>query len=378
MLRAMAILCRAGGYILVGLAFGRGGHVFDDVPGGAFASLFPRAFQPALVHSVSAWSARTGAVLLREAASAAVDVISSNLMTAQELQSLLASAQPPQLIQVLPEEIYTATHIPGARNACVYEMSFLDQVKALGIDLAAPVVVYGAGGGSLDAVTAAEKLQAAGYSAVQRFEGGLEEWTTAARPLEGAGQLPTPSLPDGAYRVDLAESLIRWTGRNLFNFHCGTVRVGAGEVVLRQGELVSARFTVAMESIVCKDLADPAYNALLIAHLNSADFFDVANHPTAEFVADAAEKIADATEGTPNFLLRGTFTLRGISRPLEFPVLIAATDDGGQITAQGQFELDRTEYGSQYGSGKLFRFLGKHLVNDLVHLHVKIVASRHP
>jgi hypothetical protein len=28
------------------------------------------------------------------------------------------------------------------------------------------------------------------------------------------------------------------------------------------------------------------------------------------------------------------------------------------------------------GSGKLFRFLGKHLVNDHIHLHVKIHADR--
>lgn len=56
--------------------------------------------------------------------------------------------------------------------------------------------------------------------------------------------------------------------------------------------------------------------------------------------------------------------------------IYAATEDGRRITGQGQFELDRTEYGSHYGSGKLFRFLGKHLVNDPIRLHVKIHADR--
>ena len=42
----------------------------------------------------------------------------------------------------------------------------------------------------------------------------------------------------------------------------------------------------------------------------------VAHHPTAEFVADAVQSIATCTDGTPNHLLRGTFTLRGLSRPL--------------------------------------------------------------
>ena len=35
-----------------------------------------------------------------------------------------------------------------------------------------------------------------------------------------------------------------------------------------------------------------------------------------------------------------------------------------------------TVRGSHYGSSKLFRFLGPHLVNDHIHLHVKIHAER--
>jgi hypothetical protein len=38
--------------------------------------------------------------------------------------------------------------------------------------------------------------------------------------------------------------------------------------------------------------------------------------------------------------------------------------------------LDRTAFGSHYGSGKLFRFLGKHIVNDRIHLHIKIHLER--
>lgn len=297
-------------------------------------------------------------------------------MTAHELQTLLQSTGAPHLLQVLTEEIHAATHLPSAGNACVYELNFLDQVHAWNADVNTPIVVYGAGDGSLDADTAADKLRAAGYTQVTVFEGGLAEWQEAGLPVEGTGQSSTSPTPDGNYRVDTDQSLIRWTGRNPFNFHCGIVKLGSGEIVLRAGELVSARFSIAMESIVCKDIADSAMNAMLIAHLHSADFFDVANHPTAEFVTDSVTPIAEATDGTPNYLLTGIFTLRKISRPLQFPALIAASEDGQSITGQGQFEIDRTEFGSQYGSGKLFRFLGKHLVNDMVHLHVKMQAVR--
>jgi polyisoprenoid-binding protein YceI len=297
-------------------------------------------------------------------------------MNARELHTLLQSDPPPRFIHVLPPEVHAATRIPGSLNACAYEMTFPDQVQALVPDKDAPVIVYGAGGGSLDAAAAAEKLRAAGYTQVQSFDGGLAEWQAAGLPVEGTGQLPQPPVPDGSYRLDAAQSVIRWTGRNLFNHHSGTVKCASGEIMLRQGQLISARFTVDMTSIACEDLPDPAYNAMLIEHLHSADFFDVLHHPTAEFTSTAAERISHCTDGTPNHQLSGTFTLRGITRPLAFPVLIATTDDASRLTAQGQFELDRTDYGSHYGSGKLFRFLGKHIVNDHVHLHVKIHADR--
>jgi polyisoprenoid-binding protein YceI len=297
-------------------------------------------------------------------------------MHAEELLALLRSTRPPVLLHVLPAEVFATRRIPGSLNACVYETAFLDRVKALALDPAAPLVVYGAGEGSLDAVTAADRLRDAGYTDVQAFSGGFEEWQAAGLPLEGSGDLPQPPVPEGSYQIDTVKSVIRWTGRNLFNHHNGTVRLAGGEIHLRHGQLISARFTIDMASIACEDLVDPALNTMLLAHLRTADFFDVERHPTAEFVAHAAERIEASTDGTPNYLLRGTFTLRAISHSLEFPVLIAAKDDGQLLAGQGVLELDRTEYGSLYGSGKLFRFLGQHLVNDQVHLHVKIHAVR--
>jgi hypothetical protein len=54
---------------------------------------------------------------------------------------------------------------------------------------------------------------------------------------------------------------------------------------------------------------------------------------------------------------------------------LAALDDALRFTGQGVLELDRPACGSTYGSGKLFRFLGPHVVNDHIHLHVEIHAE---
>ncbi|MBL9113679.1 MAG: YceI family protein [Verrucomicrobiaceae bacterium] len=295
-------------------------------------------------------------------------------MSPQELQTLLSGTQAPLLVQVLPEEVFTARRIPGSVNACVYEVAFFDQLAAITSDKQTEIVVYGAGGGSLDALVAAEKLKAAGYGKVRAFEGGLEAWSAAGLALEGNGSIPEAPKLKGKFSVDTEQSLIRWTGRNLFNHHHGFIRLTGGEIELRDSQLVAAKLTINMSSIVCEDIPDSAINEMLIKHLESDDFFDVSRFPTAEFEAESAAPIESCNDGSPNFVLRGRFTLRGVTKVIEFPIQVA-TADGKRLTAQGVLDLDRTEFGSVYGSGRLFRFLGKHIVNDHIHLHLKIHAN---
>jgi polyisoprenoid-binding protein YceI/rhodanese-related sulfurtransferase len=293
-------------------------------------------------------------------------------ITAVELKALADSAT---LIHVLPEEHFAQQHLPGAVNACVYEMIFLSKVAELVPDKSAAIIVYGAGAPSLDSSTAAEKLEKAGYTNVCDFRGGLTEWLQHGLAVEGTGLISDSINPDGIFEVDVETSVVRWTGRNLFNHHQGTVKLAGGRIEVQNGALKAARFTLDMNRIVCEDLVDTAYNALLILHLRDDDFFAVERFPTAEFVCERAEPLQACTPGTPNYTLHGTMTLRGVTQPLSFPAVIAAAD-ADHLTGQAQFEIDRTQFGSHYGSGRLFAFLGKHVVNDHIHLHVKLHARR--
>jgi len=293
-------------------------------------------------------------------------------ITAAELKALAGSAT---LIHVLPEEHFAQQHLSGAVNACVYEMIFLSKVAELVPDKSAAIIVYGAGAPSLDSATAAEKLAKAGYTNVCDFRGGLTEWLQQGLAVEGTGLRGDSINPDGIFEVDVETSVVRWTGRNLFNHHQGTVKLAGGRIEVRNGALQAARFTLDMNRIVCEDLVDTAYNALLIRHLRDDDFFAVDRFPTAEFVCERAESLPACTPGTPNYTLHGAMKLRGVAQPLSFPAVIAAAD-ADHLTGQAQFELDRTQFGSHYGSGKLFAFLGKHVVNDHIHLHIKLHATR--
>lgn len=298
-------------------------------------------------------------------------------MNSEELNSLILSGQPHLLIDVLPEEVHAASCIPGSTCVCVYEMAFLDKVTELTDSKNTIIIVYGAGGGAHDSKVAAEKLKAAGYLNVLDLAEGLAGWRSAGLPVKGSGIMPAAPVAEGRYVVSPTDSVVRWTGRNLFNHHSGTVGISSGEIVLTNGRLQTAGFVIDLKTIRCEDIADQEMNAMLLRHLHDADFFNAARHPTAEFQTTSAEPIEGSSEGLPNFLLKGNLTLRGITHPLEFPAVIAIAEDG-RISGQAQFEIDRTAFGSIYGSGRFFRHLGKHVVNDLIHLHVKIHADPAP
>ncbi|MES2468211.1 MAG: YceI family protein [Verrucomicrobiota bacterium] len=295
--------------------------------------------------------------------------------TPAALSAQLASGSPPLLLHVLPPESWESRRLPGSQCACVYEMTFLETVRGLAPDPATPLVVYGAGLPSLESASAAEKLAAAGYMQVTDFAGGLAEWEAAGLPVEGSGQLPPAPDFDGRWLVDAATSVIRWTGRNLFNHHEGTVPLSGGAFEITGGKVTQAHFTIDLRRIACTDLANPDYNGQLLRHLADRDFFETPRHPEAVFTATAANPIPDATPGLPNYQIEGTLNLRGVTQPLSFPALIALNDDG-QLTAQAWLEIDRTRWGVNYGSGRLFSWLGKHVVNDYIGLHLKIHASR--
>jgi len=296
-------------------------------------------------------------------------------ITAPELKAQIEANAPFTLLHVLPDEHFTQQHLPGAVNACIYEMVFLSLVAELIPDKASAIVVYGAGDSSLDSSVAAEKLMSAGYTQVTDFRGGLTEWSRQGFVTEGTGLTSELPCADGAFEVDLETSIVRWTGRNLFIHHSGTVKLASGHIEIANGQLQGANFSLDMNSIACEDLADSAYNAMLIRHLRDDDFFAVDRFPTSDFVCENAIAIASASPGSPSHTLQGSLTLRGVTQPLSIPVVIAAADPD-HLTGQAQFEIDRTQFGSHYGSGRLFAFLGKHVVNDHIHLHVKLHAKR--
>ena len=291
----------------------------------------------------------------------------------EELASRLSSTSPPLLIDVLLEEEYQTTHLPGAKNACVFKITFIDDVKKLAPDTTKPLVVYGTNSRDLASATAAEKLLAAGYKQVLDYSGGIEYWRQAGGRTEGSGAASRnmPQLRDGAHHLNLETSLIEWTGRNLTTSHHGTLRLRAGHIEVREGRAVGGAFTLDMDSIENLNIQDPKLRQVLVGHLNSDDFFEVQRFPVAEFQLSKFTTLPNAKPGNPNYEVNGTLTLKGVSGEISFPAIVAIAADG-LLAADAHFDIDRTRWNVLYGSGKFYEKLGMHLVNDEISLGLKL------
>jgi polyisoprenoid-binding protein YceI len=74
-------------------------------------------------------------------------------------------------------------------------------------------------------------------------------------------------------------------------------------------------------------------------HLRSADFFDVAGHPTIDVVVHA-----DGTTGANSVELHAGITIRGIERPVDLRVDVEELADGA-LRVVTRAEVDRSEFG---------------------------------
>lgn len=305
---------------------------------------------------------------------------SFKIITPEELHTLLSTGGKILLIDTLPADHFRKVHLPRAQNACVYEMTFLDQVHAICGDSGTAIVVYGAGSNSLDSRTAAEKLTMAGYSDVAVLEGGIERWSQSGYPLAGdqpdSGGNPNAErlLEDGDYTILPAESRIGWTGRNPNSTHFGTVNISSGGLHI-DDSAIQGSLTVDMDSIENINLAGNELQPVLISHLKSDDFFLIDAFPAARFNIRGGRFNHEAYPTQPNCELAGTLDLRGVQNDLTFnATIVKGMDDHLHLVAH--FDLDRTLWDITYGSSRYYEHLGKHSVFDHISIELQIVAEK--
>ena len=299
-------------------------------------------------------------------------------ITVDECLHLQQKHQELLLLDPLPKHRYGHVHAMNAKNACVYEVTFLEQVKALCADKNNLIVICGADQETHDAMTAASKLQREGYSNIAILKGGLAAWKQAGCPLAGESTDLDPQaakqLADGRFHIDLESSVIQWAGRNMNSTHWGTLHLSSGEVSVNDGE-VSGKFTIDMNSIENVNLTGNELKPVLEDHLKSDDFFFVKKFPDARFHLLAKPITKGLNSSAPNYHVTGDLTLCGVTASQEFEASLAQ-DENGRLVAEAHFDFDRTRWGVIYGSTRFFKHLGMHLVFDHISLQLRIMTKQ--
>ncbi|MFY0544272.1 YceI family protein [Brevibacillus sp. H7] len=170
------------------------------------------------------------------------------------------------------------------------------------------------------------------------------------------------------WSVDATHSSIDFSIRHMMiakvkgTFHAFDAHIEADPADLTTADV---QFSVDLSSIDTR-------NADRDAHLRSADFFDVEQHPKMTFQSTKITKTGDG-----EYDVTGNLTIRGVTRPETFSVSFegAGKDPWGneKVGFSGQGSINRSDYGLTWNAALE---TGGVLVGDEVKVSIEIEAAK--
>jgi polyisoprenoid-binding protein YceI len=137
----------------------------------------------------------------------------------------------------------------------------------------------------------------------------------------------------GAWALDPSRTTIRFQTKAMWVLKAnGTLRASEGYGAVDDNGEVTGRMVIDTTSIDTK-------NKRRDAHLRNADFFDVQKYPTMVFDVTGAR-----LDARGQCTVKGALTIRGVTRPVEFPAALRMEGDGS-VTIDARIEIDRSKWG---------------------------------
>lgn len=197
-----------------------------------------------------------------------------------------------------------------------------------------------------------------------------EEVTSSDAADAAAGS--TELLASAVYAVDTTASTINWEGAKIAYSHVGTAPVTDGKLMVADGKLVGGKFTIDLRRIANSDIPEAEKKAKLVGHLQSADFFDVATYPTADF---EITQIQPATGEDRNHEITGNLMMKGQTRSITIPAMVSM--EGDMIKAvTPKFTINRTEWGVNYNNSGIAGIIKDDIINDEIGLEIMLTAKQ--
>jgi len=154
----------------------------------------------------------------------------------------------------------------------------------------------------------------------------------------GFAAIATEPIDGDKKEVNTETSTVTWKAYKVTGSHNGSIALKSGALMFDEGVLSGGEFTVDMTTINTTDL-EGGSKVKLDGHLNSADFFDTANHSSSTLIFTSVN-----ASGKNSYEVTGDLTIKGITKPVTFDVSIY----GSKATAT--LKIDRTNYDVKYGS----------------------------
>jgi polyisoprenoid-binding protein YceI len=169
--------------------------------------------------------------------------------------------------------------------------------------------------------------------------------------------------------IEAASTQLQWRGYKPTGQHFGKIPATEGMIAVKGDEITGGKFTFDITGLKIEDIPETSEDyAKLWGHLQSDEFFDAANHPTATFEITSVENfsssdvIADqeqfSTDNTPKSAsslspanpthwISGNLSMRGVTKNIKFPASVKM--ENGAVMATAGFNIDRTAWGLAYG-----------------------------
>ena len=170
------------------------------------------------------------------------------------------------------------------------------------------------------------------------------------------------------FNIQTESSTVNWTGKKVLGLHTGTIHIKDGFLSFDNGNLTGGQIVIDMTTIVITDIADKSVYNDFFNHLNSDDFFSVAQFKTSILKITKGEKV----DG--KYQISGDLTIKDTTHPITFEATIDILTDF--LHALGEIKIDRTLYNIKYGSGKFLPNLGDKLIYDEFVLQFKLVGQK--
>lgn len=174
-----------------------------------------------------------------------------------------------------------------------------------------------------------------------------------------------------SYALDEENSVVEWNGATAKVSHQGSFSVRSQGIDVVDGKIKGGTFVIPIASIKNFDLPK-AVKPILLKHLKSKDFFNIALYPEASFTITEVNSLDSLPKGAvegANAMVVGDFTMIGNTHSLSFPARIKFERE--YLAVEAFFQIDRTKWGMKYATNPEKE---KHYIYPEVDIHLKVLS----